>query len=295
MVKHVEEVLSPQCPACCAALPGISQACPWISFLLRTTCREGACPAHSRRIFMSTPSPSSSSPSIFPPAWMSWWDRYFAPGDLRRRQQAPPPPPAAPTSHDGAPHTTTPALRPSVTAAFTRIDPSHRARRQNALFFGGLAFSLLSVAVTRRTILRKRSAAYPSTFTPSHMHIEPPPGPLQQMSKVEGTVMAIEALGLATLNVCAFFMAGVGGAMMWFDIAELEDLRGKVREGVGSGGEVDEETEKAVEGWIAGAFGHEQDKAVGNESGFGSEALRQGVRGELEKMREEKKLERGDR
>lgn len=200
---------------------------------------------------------------------MSWWDRYLAPGDLRRRQQQqaqhPPPPPTSTaleaTADHAAPHAIVP---PTTSTAPTRITASHRARRQNALFYGGLAFSLLSLTLTRRTIARKRIAAYPSLFTPSHMHIAPPPAPQQQQIRVEGSILALEALGLATLNVFSFFMAGIGGAMMWFDVAEAEDLRRTVVEGTAVdayGGEVDEATEKEVQGWIAQAFGQGQEQA----------------------------------
>lgn len=203
---------------------------------------------------------------------MSWWDTYLAPGDLRRRQQHHSPTESLPrcrpgTTHDGAPNSITAvqAQDDAITLPaqvlnnnVSRLDPSHRHRRQQALFLGGLTFTLLSLTLTRRTIRRKRIVAYPSLFTPSHMHIAPPPGPQREMSKVEGSLMAIEALGLATLNVVSIFMAGIGGAMMWFDVAEMEDLRMRVAtedgggvEGNGLGGEADSE----VEGWIAGAFG----------------------------------------
>jgi hypothetical protein len=238
----------------------------------------------------------SMSISYSSPVWMSWWDRYFAPGDLRRRQQTTQPSTFA--GKDGAQNKITSPSSPAAASTTTnqhaaRMHPSHRTRRQNALFFGGLTFSLLSVALTRRTILRKRLAAWPATFTPSHMHIQPPPGPEQQMSRVEGSLLAIEALGLATLNVCSFFMAGIGGAMMWFDVAEMEDLRrsvGVAGDGSVYGGVVDEESEREVEGWIAGAFGgggqHQEGK---HAEVLGAQGLREAVLKELEKAKKDGK------
>lgn len=108
--------------------------------------------------------------------------------------------------------------------------------------------------------------------------------------------MAVEALGLATLNCFSVFMAGIGGAMMWFDVAEPEDLRRTVAEGTVEfiGGEkVDEEAEKEVEGWIASAFGgqavqrREEGGGDGILNGLGGERLKQGVLEELERTRNE--------
>lgn len=232
----------------------------------------------------------SISPSApLSPAWMSWWDRYLAPGDLRRRNQLCAPPTRNSTrSNHGTEDTTAPPAASSTLQYYndtytTRLDHDHRHRRQNALFLGGLTFTLLSFALTRRTILRKRIAGYPATFTPSHMHIAPPPGPQQQMSRVEGSLLAIEALGLATVNVVSVFMAGIGGAMVWFDVAEPEDLRRSVV--VGDGGVVDVETEREVEGWIAGAFGGGQ-KAEG--LALGGEGFRNGVMEKLDEVKREK-------
>jgi hypothetical protein len=154
---------------------------------------------------------------------MSLWDRYFAPGDLRARRQALAPPPTTAQTTSEAQQLD--AIRPSTTsAAVERVDPARRARRQNALFFGGLGFAMLSAFVTRRSLVRKRPPI-PTTFTPSNAPVP----------KGEGGLDAIEALGLATMNT-----------------GDIEDLRDKVRKGVGFdvyGGETD--ADKEIEGWVA--------------------------------------------
>lgn len=170
---------------------------------------------------------------------MSFWDRYLAPGDLRARRQALAPPPRLENESHADERA---AIRPSTTsAAVERVDPARRARRQNALFFGGLGFTMLSMWVTRRSMLRKRPLM-PTTFTPSNA-----PQP-----KAEGGLDAIEALGLATMNTVSVFMTAIGAGFIWFDIADIEDLRDRVRKGVGFdvyGGETD--ADKEIEGWVA--------------------------------------------
>jgi hypothetical protein len=155
---------------------------------------------------------------------MSFWDRYLAPGDLRARRLAlaPPPPLATEEQLQRA------AIRPSTTsAAVERVDPARRARRQNALFFGGIAFTMLSAWVTRRSLIRKRPPV-PTTFTPSNA----------PLPKGEGGLDAIEALGLATINTVSVFATAIGAGFIYWDIADIEDLRDKVRKGVGEEGRI---------------------------------------------------------
>jgi hypothetical protein len=169
---------------------------------------------------------------------MSLWDRYFAPGDLRARRQALAPPPRLQSEEQ----LQNALIRPATTsAAVERIDPARRARRQNALFFGGLAFTMFSAFVTRRSMIRKRPPV-PGSFTPSNA----------ALPKAEGGLDAAEALGLATINTVSVFMTAIGAGFIYFDIADIEDLREKVRKGVGFdvyGGETD--ADKEIEGWVA--------------------------------------------
>lgn len=182
---------------------------------------------------------------------MSWWDLYFAPGDLRAQQQLTTPSTSSSTSQqDDQPKATAPIIP-------KRIDAAHRARRQNALLFGGLAFTALSALLMRRAIRTKQLATYPQfatkvagsrepivkvpTFTPSNTQ-----------AKAEGGLDAAEALFLATLSTFSIFMTGTGAFMKIYDIADVEDLREFVKQGIGYdvySGET--EADKEIETWFA--------------------------------------------
>src|ERR1700761_338872 len=145
---------------------------------------------------------------------MSLWDRYFAPGDIRAQRQIQHEQDAAlKIQRDLALAKEAASQRP-----IPRLDPAARARRQDGLFFGGVAFTLLSLFITRRALAKKNLAlaANPDAAI-----------------KVDGPLEAVQALGLATLNVFAFAMAGVGAAMKYFDFADVEDLREGYRRALG--------------------------------------------------------------
>ena len=161
---------------------------------------------------------------------MSWWDKYLAPGDLcRQRQQAQPKPPLPPQHDPDKPVTLIPKPPP-------RIDASTRARRQNALLYGGATFTLLSLFITRRTMKRK----YTSSTTPSPTD-----------AKVDGSLEAIQALGYATLNVFSFALFGIGAAMTYFDVGDLEDMREGLRRAAGYEGDEHARADRELEGWVA--------------------------------------------
>jgi hypothetical protein len=75
---------------------------------------------------------------------------------------------------------------------------------------------------------------------------------------------AVDALFLATLNVTAMGMAGVGTFMVGWDVAEVEDLRAAVTRGAGFdvyGG--DKEADREIEGWVQEMFAKKKDDANG--------------------------------
>nr|POE90211.1 hypothetical protein CFP56_20678 [Quercus suber] len=173
---------------------------------------------------------------------MSFWERYFAPGDVRQQYQFASP--STDLSVDGITASQEPGTqdRASALPPLERIDPAHRERRKLALLYGGLSFTFLSLFITRRALRSKQLQIYPATFTPSN---KPP-------EKVNGGLEAAEALGLATLNVFSIAMASAGALMTFFDVADVEDMRERVRRGVGfdvyAG---DAETDKELEDWVA--------------------------------------------
>lgn len=173
------------------------------------------------------------------PAWMSlsFWDKYLAPGDIRRQRQLEAA--AAPKPQDEIPQAIT---QPTTTP---RIDRAHRTRRKDALFYGGITFTVLSFIVTKRAIRRRQLQVVPQEFTPSNA-----PAP-----EVNGGLEAVEALGLATLLSTSALMAAIGAGMKIFDIADLQDMRDIVKRGQGHdlyGGVP--ETDKEMEEWMTGVL-----------------------------------------
>jgi hypothetical protein len=149
-------------------------------------------------------------------------------------------PPSTKTS-PGAPTTsvTTPA-RPSIF--------SQRSMKQLGLFWAGAGFLALSTVITRRSVARKIRATIPSFFRPSN----------QPVTKVDSdsSLIALEALNLATLNVVGFGIMLTGGVSWAFDISSVDDLRAYARRHIGpGGGKTDEEAEREVEEWVAKVLG----------------------------------------
>jgi hypothetical protein len=200
---------------------------------------------------------------------MSWWDRYFAPGDIRQRKALEAQLAAKTLQENSKQSPQVPQVQ--------RIDAAHRARRQSALLFGGLAFTALSLVVTRRTLRRKNFQIQPQQFSPSN----------GSPSKVDGSLEAVEALGLATLNVFSIAMASAGAAMTYFDIADVEDMRDMVRKAAGSdiyGG--DEAADKELETWAADVLAKNE-----GQSGFQRSIAEKLL--ELDKKEKERKASKG--
>lgn len=191
---------------------------------------------------------------------MSWWDKYFAPGDIRaaRRQE-----------QELSSNLPEEDQRPAPVIP-NRVDAAHRARRQNAVLFGGLAFTFLSAFVTRRALLRKQhvTSIYPHLSKvpkgAKDPKLEVPHFTTSNnQAKAEGGLDAVEALFLATINTGAVFMTGTGAAMKFLDIADVEDLREFVRKNLGDdvyGG--DSAADREMEEWIAGVLA-KKDEARG--------------------------------
>ncbi|MCJ1290575.1 hypothetical protein MMC34_002115 [Xylographa carneopallida] len=152
---------------------------------------------------------------------------------------------------------------------------SARSLRQLSLFATGSVFFGLSILVTRRSVARRRLAIFPSFYHPSN---QPP------RQSINGPVEAVEALGLATVNVLSFAIMAAGGTLWAFDIAGVEELRRKVRGGLGvdGSGRGEREVEEEWEEWLAGVVerrrrrgegkageveGGEEEVAVRNERG----------------------------
>ncbi|KAF2720342.1 hypothetical protein K431DRAFT_226654 [Polychaeton citri CBS 116435] len=212
---------------------------------------------------------------------MSWWDKYLAPGDVRAQH------PQQVQGQQGHSDSTE-RKQPLIQTEPARIDPAHRWRRQNALFFGGIAFTCLSLFVTRRSLIRKRISTSPKTFTPSNPQHPPEAGipegtSKDAITKGDGALDAAHALGLATLNVFSFFLLSIGAGAKYFDIADMEDLRDKVRRGLGFdvyGG--NSNADKEIEGWVAEILARKDEGVSG---------IKEGVAEALAKMQEKENAE----
>lgn len=203
---------------------------------------------------------------------MSFWDRYLAPGDIRARQQ--PSQQTTPQSQDETTTTSTSKASPAP-----RIDAAHRWRRQNALLFGGLAFTMLSLVITRRSTRRRQVATYPRQFTTSSHISQNPTNPAG--GKSEPAIEAVQALGLATLLVSSTAMFGMGCVATYFDVADLEDLRQGVRKSLGYdlyGGD-EGSADREIESWVAEVLSK-------NDGKIGMSDLKEGIVSRVAKMEE---------
>lgn len=82
-----------------------------------------------------------------------------------------------------------------------------------------------------------------------------------------GAVLAVEALALASINVFAWGMTGVGAILWTFDIRSMDDLRRKVRGGLGidGSGRTEQEVEEETEEWIVSVLARKESKERSTE------------------------------
>ncbi|KAF3069014.1 hypothetical protein GL218_08093 [Daldinia childiae] len=145
---------------------------------------------------------------------------------------------------------------PQNTIPYPRPRPpilSQRSLKQLGLYFAGASFLTLSTIITRRAVVRKQLATIPKFYHQSY----------QQVNKIDsdGSLIALEALNLATLNVIGFGIMMTGGLSWAFDISSVDDLRSMARGHVGpSGGRTDEEAEREIEEWVAKVLGRKESK-----------------------------------
>ncbi len=94
-----------------------------------------------------------------------------------------------------------------------------RARKQLTLFLAGASFFTLSTLITRRAIHRKHIWPKPHFYDFSNA---PPSIP------IVGSVEALEALQIATLNVFSFAMMVAGGLGWGFNVSGVQEWRAKL-------------------------------------------------------------------
>jgi hypothetical protein len=153
--------------------------------------------------------------------------------------------------------------------------PSPRQNKAPVIFAAGLAFTALSLLITRRSFARRRIGKKPSFYTNTPAHAQ------AQAGNVSGAVEALEALNIATLNVASFAMLTTGGALWYFDIGSMEDARRKLRGGLGvdGSGRTEGEAEEDFEEWLATVLNRKEAKERRREYEGEKEERRRNERG----------------
>ena len=85
-----------------------------------------------------------------------------------------------------------------------------------------------------------------------------------------GPFLAVEALSLATINVIAWGMLTTGLGLWYYDIKGIEDMRNKIRGGIGvdGTGRSEQELEEEMEEWVVGVLERTKRKK-GEDDGLG--------------------------
>jgi hypothetical protein len=91
---------------------------------------------------------------------------------------------------------------------------------------------------------------------------------------------ALEALNIATINVASVSMVAVGAGMYAFDINTLDDLRRKVRGGLGADGtgRSEQEVEEEWEEWVA--------EKLSRKKGREEKRRHEGIPAEIQRLNE---------
>jgi len=118
--------------------------------------------------------------------------------------------------------------------------PLARHFQQLGLFCAGAGFLAASVAVSRRSVLRMRKTSYPHFYWSNRT-------PASRMDTSDRGLVAVQALGLATLNVTGFGIMLIGGIGWAFDLSSIEELRHRTRKALTRPGNFSTEDEKKVE------------------------------------------------
>ncbi|POS84856.1 hypothetical protein EPUL_002784 [Erysiphe pulchra] len=133
---------------------------------------------------------------------------------------------------------------------------SSRSLRQFGLFTAGASLFAASMAITRRSIIRKHHRDIPKLFTASY------PANIE----VNGAIDALEALNLATINICSFALMTTGGMLWAFDISSLDDMNKRRQINAmrqADPAQKDELSEKVIEDWLTSLFERKEFKALG--------------------------------
>ncbi|KAJ4248937.1 hypothetical protein NW757_008051 [Fusarium falciforme] len=130
-----------------------------------------------------------------------------------------------------------------ATAAPTEVPstspPWTRQLKQFGLFFAGAGFMAASVAISRRSVLRRRLDSLPKFYSSNRQPVK--------FDSADRSLLAVQALGLATLNVMSFAVLLVGGISWGFDLSSIQELRERSQAAIRRPGLVNPEDEKEME------------------------------------------------
>ncbi|KAJ4264026.1 hypothetical protein NW762_006065 [Fusarium torreyae] len=117
--------------------------------------------------------------------------------------------------------------------------PWARPFRQVGLLLTGAGFLAASVAISRRSVLRMRRESFPKFYSSNRHPVK--------VDSSDRSLLAVQALGLATLNVMSFGIMLVGGISWAFDLSSITELRERTQAAIRRPGLVNPEDEKAME------------------------------------------------
>ena len=155
-------------------------------------------------------------------------------------------PPQAPSQTQVIPPSSTPTqITPTPQSqTFLQSITTPRSRKQLSLFFGGAFFLCLTSVFTRRILAYRYRSTNPLFF---HQSTTP------HNIAINGPIEAFQALNVATFTLGSTAMM-LGGGLLWaFDISTLDELRRKVRGGLGvdGTGRDTRRVEEEFEEWLA--------------------------------------------
>jgi hypothetical protein len=118
------------------------------------------------------------------------------------------------------------------------------------IFGAGALFFAFSLLITRRAFNRRRLASKAAFWQNAPDHIA------QHSKQINGTLEALEALNLATINVLSLAVMGSGAALWYMDVNSLGELRQRLKVGaVEEDREGTKTAEREFQEWLEKADG----------------------------------------
>ncbi|QUC20123.1 uncharacterized protein UV8b_04364 [Ustilaginoidea virens] len=145
------------------------------------------------------------------------------------------------------------------------LTPPQRQAKQLGLLFAGAGFLALSVAVARRSVLRRQREGFPRFYSSNRA--------AARMDGAERSLLAVQALGLATLNVASFGVLLTGGLAWAFDLCSVGELRDRTRAALRRPGRFSPQDERELEGMMGSLLdkmGMQRPKDLGGEVATGT-------------------------